>query len=185
MFKMLSTESLKSFQTFKWISKVSEIYLSNLSIYINEKNNHGNTIFHLASQLKEPKVLSYIISKCQNINEKNLDGETCLHLASKVGNTKNAKLLLDWGANVDSLTNRMETPLMYACRHMKNVELVKLLLRYNANMELINFEGEKALDISRNQSTYRTNLQQIMTILKTENISNEIIKLLHPIYRQL
>ena len=185
MFQILCTESLKSYQTFKWISKVSEIYLSNLSIYINEKNPHGNTLFHLASQLKEPKVLSYIINKCQNIDEKNNNGETCLHLASKVGNTKNAKLLLDWGANVDALTNKMETPLMYACRHMKNVDIVKLLLRNNANMEIVNFEGEKALDISRNKSTSKKNLQQIMTILKSEDISNEIIKLLHPLYRQL
>ena len=68
---------------------------------------------------------------------------------------------------------------------MKNVDIVKLLLRNNANMEIVNFEGEKALDISRNKSTSKKNLQQIMTILKSEDISNEIIKLLHPLYRQL
>ena len=115
MFRMLQNENQKS-QPFKWISRISDIYLTNLSIHINEKHSNGETIFHLASEVRDSRILSYIISKCKSINEKDATGETPLHRAIKSGNTKNAKLLLEWGADVDSLTYNRETPLMYACR---------------------------------------------------------------------
>ena len=185
MFKMLQSKNLKSLQPFKWISQISEIYLTNLSIHINEKNSNGETIFHLASEVKDSKILSYIISKCKNIDERDAVGETPLHRAIRSGNTKNAKLLLEWGANVDSLTYAEETPLMYACRHMRNIDLIKLLLRHNANIEMTNSEGEKALDICRNHSSTRTTVLQVMTILRNNDIEKDIVKLLHPLYRQM
>ena len=98
---------------------------------------------------------------------------------------KNAKLLLEWGADVDSLTYKRETPLMYACRYMRNVDLVKLLLSYNANIELTNYEGEKALDICRNNSSSRTLALQVFAQLTNNDIEKNIIKLLHPLYRQM
>ena len=184
MFRMLQNENQKS-QPFKWISRISDIYLTNLSIHINEKHSNGETIFHLASEVRDSRILSYIISKCKSINEKDATGETPLHRAIKSGNTKNAKLLLEWGADVDSLTYNRETPLMYACRFMRNVDLVKLLLSYNANIELTNYEGEKALDICRNNGTTRTLVLQVFTQLKNNDIEKNIVRLLHPLYRQM
>ena len=169
MFRMLQNENQKS-QPFKWISRISDIYLTNLSIHINEKHSNGETIFHLASEVRDSRILSYIISKCKSINEKDATGETPLHRAIKSGNTKNAKLLLEWGADVDSLTYKRETPLMYACRYMRNVDLVKLLLSYNANIELTNYEGEKALDICRNNSSSRTLALQVFAQLTNNDI---------------
>ena len=185
MFKMLQNQNQKSLQPFKWISRISDIYLTNLSIHINEKNGKGETIFHLASEVKDSRILSYIISKCKNINEKDATGETPLHRAIRSGNIKNAKLLLEWGADVDALSYNRETPLMYACRYMRNVDLVKLLLSYNANIELTNSEGEKALDICRNNNSTRALGLQILAVLKDKDIENDIVKLLHPLYRQM
>ena len=185
LFKMLQNQNQKSLQPFKWISRISDIYLTNLSIHINEKNGKGETIFHLASEVKDSRILSYIISKCKSINEKDSSGETPLHRAIRSGNTKNAKLLLEWGADVDSLTYSKETPLMYACRHIKNIDIVKLLLSHNANIELTNSEGEKALDICRNNTSTRTSVLQVLATLKNNDNENDIVKLLHPLYRQM
>ena len=153
---------------FEWISKVSDMYLSNLAVHINQKNNVGDTIFHLAAELSDGRVLSFILNKTKNIDEKNRLGETPLHRACKAGNKKTIQLLLLNNANVDAKTNKGDTPLMYLCRYNCTLELIKHMLVYSPNLDIENDEEEKALDICQNHTT-----------------NKKIIKLLHPIYRQL
>ena len=94
--------------------------------------------------------------------------QTPLHYASIYGYPETAKLLLDWGAEVDTLTLINESPLMYACKGKQNIDLIQLLLKHKANINLVNDEGETPLDICRN-----------------ENASPKIINMVHPVYRQL
>ena len=153
---------------FKWLGKKTDTYLRNISIYINKRNGKGETLFHVIAEYKDPKPLSYIINKCENLNETDINGETPLHRASRKGNLETAKLLLDWGAKVDTLTLINESPLMYACKGKQNIDLIQLLLKHKANINLVNDEGETPLDICRN-----------------ENASPKIINMVHPVYRQL
>lgn len=168
MFTKLQSKSFNSSKLFKWLGKKSDAYLRNISIQINRKNGRGETIYHIAAEYKDPKSLSHIINKCENLNETDMDGETPLHRASKRGNTETAKLLLEWGAEVDALTVQNESPLMYACKGKQNINLIHLLLKHKANINLVNKEGETCLDICRNL-----------------NAADKVINLVHPIYRQL
>ena len=168
MFTKLHSKSLSSSKLLKWLGKKSDTYLRNIAIHINNKNGRGETIYHVVAEFKDPKHLSYIINKCENLNETDIDGETPLHRASRKGNTETAKLLLEWGAEVDALNVKYETPLMYACKSKQNIDMIQLLLRYKANINLVNGEGETPLDICRNV-----------------NAAAKIINLVHPNYRQL
>ena len=168
LFSELGAKTLQSSRLFKWLGKKTDVYLRSVSIELNNKNKKGETIFHLLAEKKTSKPLSYIISKCSNINEPDNNGEAPLHRAVKKGNIETSQLLLEWGANVDHMTNNSETPLMYACRFKQKIELIQLLIKYGANLELINKEGESHIDICRNS-----------------NASSSILKLVHPVYRQL
>ena len=168
LFSGLRAKTLPSSRLFKWLGKKTDVYLRSVSIELNNKNKIGETIFHLLAEKKNSKPLSYIMNKCINVNEPDINGETPLHRAVKKGNIETSQLLLEWGANIDHMTNNSETPLMYACRFKQKFELIQLLIKNGANLELINKEGESHLDICRNS-----------------NASSSILKLVHPVYRQL
>lgn len=168
MFSKLQSKALYSSKLFKWLGKKSDTYLRSISININTKNGRGETLYHLVAEYKDPKPLSLIISKCENLNQSDMNGETPLHRASLKGNTETARLLLEWGADVDALNVRHESPLMYACKGKQNFDMIQLLLKHKANINLVNVEGETPLDICRNT-----------------NAAAKIINLVHPIYRQL
>jgi uncharacterized protein len=55
-------------------------------------------------------------------------------------------LLLEHGANVNALDHQQQTPLMYAiiCEYKS---IVELLLAYQADVHIVNNEGETALDL--------------------------------------
>lgn len=46
---------------FHWIGKVSELYLHNMGINLNEKFADGQTLFHLASSLKDGRILKNLL----------------------------------------------------------------------------------------------------------------------------
>ena len=168
MFSKLHSKAFNSTKLFKWLGKKSDTYLKNISININTKNGRGETLFHFAAEYKNSKPLSYIINKCENLNETDMHGEAPLHRAALKGNVESAKLLLEWGAEVDALSVRHESPLMYACKGKQNIDMIQLLIKHKANINLVNDEGETPLDICRN-----------------ENASPKIINMVHPVYRQL
>lgn len=168
LFEMLERKQNKDLKPFEWISKVSDLYLKNMSVHLNEQNEWGETVFHLAAQLEDVKILSYLIRKATNVNVTDKNGETPLHRAAKAGNKKAIKLLLEYGANIDSATVQGETPLMYICRFQCSLDNVKLLLSYSPNIDAENCDEEKALDICKRRAS-----------------DEKVIHLLHPLYRQL
>ena len=168
LFQMLTKRQLKDLRPFEWISKVSDLYLKNMAVHLNEQNQWGETVFHLAAQIDDPRILSFLINKAGDINVKDVNGETPLHRAIKSGNKRTIRLLLENGADVDSVTINGETPLMYVCKFHCSIDHVKLLLEFSPNIDAENCDEEKALDICQRSET-----------------DSKIIKLLHPIYRQL
>ena len=168
LFKRLDNGNIKDCQpAFQWMSKVSDIYLKNMSINLSYTNEQHENIFHKICCFKNSDILPLIISKCENIDAKEKHGETILHRACKVGNPKNVEIILKNGAKIDSLTKKKETPLMYACRHNPSVDLLKVLLKYNPKLDLINKKNESALDVLRNNKK-----------------ASNCVKLLHPMNRQ-
>ena len=156
---------------FSWIQRSSDIFLQHMGIDLTEKDSEMSSIFHLAAAYPSSRPLKCIISKCMNLDEQDSRGLTPLHRACLEGLYKNAKILLENGAKVNVQTKKGNTPLIMAAR-WGDLKLVQLLVSYNANIEMVNNEGEKALDKARNRP-------------KKEGRDEEMIKFLHPLFRQL
>lgn len=76
----------------------------------------------------------------------NMDGLTALHQCCIDNNSEMLKLLLDYGANVNSQDSERWTPLHAAatCGHLN---LVKILINRGANLLSVNADGNMPYDI--------------------------------------
>jgi ankyrin repeat protein len=73
---------------------------------------------------------------------------TVLHAADYYGQLNVCRLLLDWGAKVDSVDKCKETPLHLAAQ-WGHVSLVKLLVVRGADVRLKDDYGQTASDVVR------------------------------------
>jgi len=110
-------------------------------------------------------------------------GESFLIIATINNNIEIVKLLLEFGANVDSVDKQERTSLMWASYGIR-LEIVKLLIKYGANVNLVDNENWTALYwLSKNFSGlnkryYENNkhrMFEILNILTNENINWNII----------
>jgi len=84
------------------------------------------------------------------VNETDASGKTPLIWASYKGYHDTAKILLEYGADVNASDKKRRTPLHYACENL-HLKCVKLLLSYsNVNPDLLDFMGSTALNLARN-----------------------------------
>ena len=155
--------------TFKWLRRTTKDYLKEVDIDINETWKHGKSLLHAASKIPDPFYLQCLISKFENVNLVDKSFMTPLHEACMVGCLENARILLNNGAKVNSLTSTGNTPLMLlAYRTNPDLKLAKLLLHYNANCDIENNDNMRAIDIARQ-------------ICKT----SPLIPIIHPLYSQV
>lgn len=62
------------------------------------------------------------------------DGNSALHLATSTDNLEIISLLLKFGADINSINNKMQTPLHYTIwHHIDNEQIIALLLNNGAN----------------------------------------------------
>ncbi len=100
---------------------------------INDKDENGNTILHLAAMVSNYPIIISIILRDANVNAKNNKGETPLHRAAFIGKTQNLVALLEFGAKVNAVDSRGRTPLYYASQ-TESKEKVEVLMEAGANL---------------------------------------------------
>ena len=91
-------------------------------------------------------VIQNLLSLGASVESVNNDGETALHDACRHGNEQAARTLLQLGKanpNAQSLTGL--TPLMAACEEQSSVAIVSELLRANADLNVVDEDGDTAL----------------------------------------
>jgi ankyrin repeat protein len=91
----------------------------------------------------------------------NIGSMNSLHLLSKIGNSKLLKFVLSYPHIIDKKDLSDYTPLLYACLR-NNIECIKLLLKYNANINSI--------------SNYRNILMNVILSNYNENIIQLLIQ---------
>jgi ankyrin repeat protein len=101
------------------------------------------------------KVIPLLVEKGADVNAKDKGGYwTPLTMALSKGRTGLPFDVLDYlvkeGANVDGLTAKKFTPLMFAARHNRK-DVVELLLAKNADRALRNFQDKTAADLAREE----------------------------------
>ncbi|XP_022764147.1 ADP-ribosylation factor GTPase-activating protein AGD3-like isoform X1 [Durio zibethinus] len=77
----------------------------------------------------------------------NLDGCTLLHLACETGDIGMLELLLQYGANINAMDSRGQTPL-HRCILKGKAALAKLLLTRGADPQALNREGKTPLELA-------------------------------------
>lgn len=78
-----------------------------------------------------------------------LDGQTPLMYAAEAGAMESIKVLLSFGANINTENEYHETALIYAIRN-ERIDAARVLIESGANCNVINFEGQSISVILKN-----------------------------------
>ncbi|MDN7861600.1 ankyrin repeat domain-containing protein [Burkholderia cepacia] len=81
-------------------------------------------------------------------NQKGAVDDTVLHLATRTGALDDVKVLVDAGANVNSIGDLGNTPLHHAAM-MGQLESARLLLKCGATTQAKNEFGQTPLDVAK------------------------------------
>ena len=154
-----------SHQTYKWIQKVPIQYLHSMDIDLEESNSDGVNLLHVLAEMNETKNMKCLLGKIRNIDPVDLKGETPLHRACANSCFKAAKILIEFGANVNALTDNGDSPLtLLAAQKQHDISLLRMMLDQNAKREHGNKDSMRAVDLVRQTSS-----------------NTDIIKLLGPV----
>ncbi len=120
----------------------------------NAKNMHGGTALHQAASQGSIKVIELLLANKADVNAGNNEGYTPLHAVVSYGKNDTRKtvveILLKSGANVNAKTTRDgETPFHKAIDR-GDVEIVKLLLNYGADVNAVSKFGVSSIYFARN-----------------------------------
>lgn len=128
---------------------------------LNPNKSSGNkpsTILDTAIRYKDEKTAKLLINYGANPNYVDRYGESLLHMAVRSNNITITSLLLGAGAKTEIKDDRGYTPLLWEIykfeRHRNQIgktdlSIVKLLLKYNANINTKNKEGLAPLIIAQ------------------------------------
>ena len=132
---------------------------------IEEKNNLGQTLLHIATQNKNYKIIKYLIEKGANILSKDNNNDTSLHIAVRNSDYNIVKLFMEFNSKIDLLNNNKETPLDIA-RNKDDKILIDLLKnkkdKYNTNssikIEILNKQrkDEYLIRVYSNDKNYKS-----------------------------
>ncbi|OUZ99958.1 CbxX/CfqX [Macleaya cordata] len=116
---------------------------------LNERNAvMAQTPLHVASAYNNPEIIKFLLNwrgtEKVELEARNMYGETPLHMAAKNGCNEAARILLDFGAFVESKANNGMTPLHLAVWYSLRADdilTVKTLLEYNADCSVKDNDG--------------------------------------------
>jgi hypothetical protein len=92
-----------------------------------------------------------------------LQGWTLLHYACLYQYYKCAKLLIKYGANVNAkMRYTSSSPLIIACHHVPNNNIIELLLEHNADTNIVDITGRNALDRLYGKLPYANGIEKYM-----------------------
>jgi ankyrin repeat protein len=113
-------------------------YLIQNGASLNDEDYNNDNLLHACIYHERyDMLLLFLINKnLKVLNSRNYDGETPLMNAVKEKKFEYTKLLLKYGADVNTFDKNGYTPLMHAAKQ-SNFELTELLLKHNADPNII------------------------------------------------
>jgi hypothetical protein len=128
------------------------------------------TLLTYAIENEQLETTAYLLSKGADIEEQ--DGtKTPLMFAARYGNVELTKLLLDSGADINSINDDRNTAFHYAAKY-NNLEVLKILYENGAKINIPNNDQWTALDYSiiNNSPVIRQYLDSIGCMLFEKNL---------------
>jgi palmitoyltransferase len=106
------------------------------------------------------------------LDHKSNEGCNALHLASRLCDINAIFLLINWGADVDSLDNDMNTPLLWLVKNKPaSFEVQRLLIRFNCDITKVDDKKNTILHILAN-----ANFLDLSSIFQLYSIKSTIMK---------
>ncbi|CAG9771421.1 unnamed protein product [Ceutorhynchus assimilis] len=105
----------------------------------------GNTQLHFAARNGRTETVKSLLIHGAMKDIKNNCDQTALHLAVENGYNAIVHILLEHGFNVNAADNKQQTSLIYACNWHSDPHLIRILLKFGAEMEIKDFDGRTAL----------------------------------------
>ena len=110
--------------------------------------SYNSTPLHWAISEGPPELAKVVIEKCAfYVKSEDRNKQTPLHLAARKGQKENVELLLNRGADVDSIDVDKETPLHYAC-DAGHSEIAGLLIQKGALLNQANKINQTPLHLA-------------------------------------
>lgn len=105
----------------------------------------GDTALILACKYDDPDMVDLLLNKGANINKGNLDYRTPLMLATISGTIKCMELLVQYGADVNFVSQNSESALGIATSYTDNLQKIKWLIGKGADINLKGMFNSTAL----------------------------------------
>jgi ankyrin repeat protein len=119
---------------------------------VHQKDEFGKTALAYAAANGNEYMINCILQAGADINARdNLNKTSLMYAVSKAGNIKIVELLLEAGANPSVIDTQHNSVLMYAVLY-GDLDIVKLLLNKNHNMNLVNSAGLNVLNLAITQN---------------------------------
>ena len=145
---------------------------------IDAKSREGNTALHLAIKAHRNDLVHQLIWHGANVNIQCQRGMTPFHLGVMNQDMKTAKLLLKNGAKLDTREfSQGQTPLHHAICVGDRKMMKLMLLRYKANVDIVDFEGDTAFLYAARYADAETMNCLVMLLLKANGYSDYDIHL--------
>lgn len=133
-------------------------------------NKNGDGVIHLAIKYQSLKTIQLLVNHGASVNNKNNDGNTPLHEA--MGSTSAVSDFIDkYRPKINVVNNEGNTPLHIATER-GHLELILLLLKNGANLELRNKDNMSAYDIAQSKYKYYLSNSEFPKMIKTEYVNN-------------
>ncbi|KAG3163094.1 hypothetical protein JG687_00013757 [Phytophthora cactorum] len=139
---------------YKWQLEIFPLLLD-CDIKTNLSNGAATTPLMLAATKGHVEIIKILLDNGAEVNETTWNGHTPLTFAAESRQVEAARALLDHGAHENS-HGVNSAPLATAAQR-GHVEMIKLLLMHNANINLQDSDGDSALHRSSVQSVSRKN----------------------------
>ena len=117
---------------------------------VNRKSN-GVTPLAKAAELNKPKIVAFLIKNNAKINQANDNGETPLYIAVQKGFDTVAGILINKSEDASgdcNWANKIGTPLLHVATENGNAEIVRILIRYGAEIEKADYMENTALCVA-------------------------------------
>lgn len=148
---------------------------------INTENAYGNSPLNFAlKQKKDIEVIKLLVNNGADVNYTDEESDTPLSSAVESGNIEVIKFLLNENANVNSADAHGEydkltyRPIHFATLEKNATEILKLLVKYGADITTPNEEGDSLLHVALDNDAPIDTIEYLVKELELDvNVCNE------------